>query len=305
MSKLLFIIIGINIFCYKLSAQEDSLFNSAYNDSTKYIDPLTPDSIPRVYLSELFDYSQKHIHSSPVFNKEMTEMYFSLYEDNELPQKIFYTKKIDSKWITPTLINFSGEYQDGGPVLSTDDNTIYFYSRRPIKGVKERKVSAIWFAKQERDTWGTPSLLLRSDTSNTYLPCYVKDSVIYYTVSDNTKRYSIYKGVIRGNKIINEVKLGENINSDTDVNSHLFLNNTEEYMFFWRYNRDDVKERGIYISFKDSKSEWGTPLPLYQLLGLENTRFPYLTPDGKYFIFTSVIKGVERLYWVDASFVTD
>lgn len=80
----------------------------------------------------------------------------------------------------------------------------------------------------------------------------------------------------------------------------------ESYLIFCStkpggYGRDD-----FYISFRNEKGSWSKPVNMGEKInspGSDNR--PYITPDGKFFFFTSMKRGNRDIYWVDAEIIAE
>jgi len=77
------------------------------------------------------------------------------------------------------------------------------------------------------------------------------------------------------------------------------------FLVFTAVGRDDGHGSGdLYVSFRDPAGQW---LPAINMGGTINTPSsefcPTLSPDGRYFFFTSRRQGTDDIYWVDAEVI--
>jgi len=62
----------------------------------------------------------------------------------------------------------------------------------------------------------------------------------------------------------------------------------------------------LYITFKTNNDSWSKPVHIGNEINTEKSENrPYVSPDGKYFFYTSTIRGNRDIYWVDAQIIED
>src|SRR5262249_44858295 len=86
----------------------------------------------------------------------------TLYFEKSVPPHYLYilyeSQLVNGKWQKPKVLPFSGQYKDTDPVLSPDEQTLFFASDRPINGV-DRHHFYIWATRRSKDGWREPELL--------------------------------------------------------------------------------------------------------------------------------------------------
>ena len=95
--------------------------------------------------------------------------------------------------------------------------------------------------------------------------------------------------------------LGKEINTKY-FESKPFIASDERFLLFVRYGMPASINggRGLYISLRN-KDYSRTKAQLVNIRG----SLPKITPDGKYFFFTSKRSGNGDIYWVDAKIIND
>jgi Tol biopolymer transport system component len=69
---------------------------------------------------------------------------------------------------------------------------------------------------------------------------------------------------------------------------------------------DDLGNSDLYISFKKEDGSWTKLKNMGNKINSPETDYcPMLSPDGKYFFFTSKRSGNGDIYWVDAKIIDD
>ena len=231
-------------------------------------------------------------------------MYFSVYLNYDDPQRIFIAKKIDGIWQEPQIAEFSGQYQDGKPILSPDGNTLYFYSKRPInEGGNSSENAMIWFVKKNKGNRGNPKLLSFSPSLGTafYPDHYASNGLFYFSVKVAPNDYDIYQCEMKNDKPVKIKRVNEHISMKSIVDLGAATNPENNILVFQSNNRNNKNQAILYICKKQDNGEWSNPVPLSDLINQNTTRFASFTRDGKYFFFTSSKSGVEEIYWIKSS----
>lgn len=282
----------------------DTVFKNTYVFKGDYFSNNIPDTEPLLFAKGLIDPELHHFHSAPIFSTDYQEMYFSVYLNYEEPQRIFISKKINGIWQKPELANFSGQYQDGRPMLSLDGKTLYFYSKRPIdEGNTPSKNSMIWFVKKNNGTWGKPKLLeFDSSLAIAFYPDhYTSDGIFYFSVKITPGDYDLYQCEIINDKPINIKRLDEPVSMKNIADLGAVTNFENNILVFQSNNRNNKKQIILYASIMQENGKWGDPVPLSDKINQSITRFASFSRDGKFFFFASSKSGVEEIYWIKSS----
>ena len=277
-----FLVLGIILSSISFSADIPSdLFSKFVNIKGKYLGQQPPGLIPKLFAPFLLDYKKHHMHSAPAFSPAGNEIYFSAYVKNELPQRIFYTKmSVDGIWSKPEVVSFSGEYQEGGPIMSPDGKRIYFYSKRPFKdGEKVRKKSLIFYAERKKEGgWSKAIRLIVPEGLGlgNYPSHFGKDGCLYIEVKMARKNYKMFKAYIKDNRVTSVVKMDKPVTFDPK----------EEYLIHKKINWNTYVSH-FEIAFKKKDGLWTKSQLMGDTINSKQTssRFPSFSPDGKYFFF--------------------
>lgn len=269
-----------------------------------YFSNNTPDIEPLLFAEGLINPQIHHFHSAPVFSPDYNEMYFSLYPNYSDPQCIFISKKRNGVWLKPKLAEFSGQYQDGGPMLSPDGKTLYFYSKRPIHtGETPSENSMIWFVKKNNGNWGEPQLLsMNSSLGIAFYPDhYASNGRFYFSIKIAPGDYDLYQCEIENDKPVNIKRIDEPVSMKNIVDLGAVTNPENSILVFQSNNRNDENQAILYACRKQKNGKWGEPVPLSDKINQNTTRFASFSRDGKYFFFASSKSGVEEIYWIKSS----
>ncbi len=287
----------------ELQCQVDTVFSNFKPLSGKYFSESEPGTSPEVFAPNLLNSKIHHLHSAPAFTSDMLEMYFSVYINNEHPQRIFVSKKTDGYWQKPELASFSGVYQDGGPVLSPDGNTLFYYSKHPdTEGDEQRAKSRIRYVTRENGGWSKSKVLefTRPDAISFYPSHYSTDGTFYFFAEVGKRDYDIFKCRLTDNKAYDIERLDDPVSFEGKIESGAVTDPENRIMIYFTYGRAGENKAGLYHRMKQSDGTWGNQVLFEDKDYLTESRFAGFTPDGKYFFFLSYKEGHEQIYWVSS-----
>lgn len=274
--------------------------------SGPYFGQKPPGMIPEMFAQFIAD-SNDHKHSAPAFSGDGTEMFFSVFLGNDFPERIMVTRLVDGIWSKPTEAAFSGTFHEGGPKFAPDGNRLYFYSRRPTSGGTEpSETPNIWHVDRTDDGWSDPILLtLFSDFEYGATIGFVgTDESVYATIeTKNPRDFDLWVARKERDTFAKPVKIGSPISKPGSYEFGGILIDDGQTLIFsaaFRYHTGGVD---LFISTKNEDSTWSEPRRMGDMINRGNGRFAGLSPDGKYFYFTSYRSGPEEIYWVDASII--
>jgi hypothetical protein len=289
---------------------------------TPYLGQKPPGMKPEVFAPEKVS-SEHQEHSSLAFSPDGKELWWSLWQLphdlDRYPQVIKYIKFENNTWSKPKVAPFSGKYRDGGPTFSPDGSRLYFYSRRPIQENDETMHdNDIWYVERKNNGWSQP-VNLGSVVNTSFIeatPCLAANGNLYFTsdrnqYEDPTGNYDLFVSEYKNGSFIEPKDLGDAINTSYARESFPYIAPDESFIIFSRDNRKFDTEgnkmegdRKLMISFKDEDGYWRRAINMGS--EYKNTRFPSVSPDGRYLFFTKYTKGNnEDFYWVDAKIIAN
>lgn len=186
----------------------------------------------------------------------------------------------NQEWIKPQIARFSGEYSEYDPLFSPDGKRLYFSSERPIESRATTGMTNIWYVERVDSVWSEPKLVELGKEGN-YYSSITKNGDIYFNIWNTGDIYKATK-TPQGYKA---EPLPEVINSK-DPEGDPFISPDEDYIIFRGYN-NSLGFGDLFISFKIDDN-WTQPENLGEPINSEDHEMcPYVTPDGKFFIFAS------------------
>ncbi len=218
------------------------------------------------------------------------EMFYTLQFRGGLISTILHSKKINDKWAKPEIASFCGLYGDLEPAFSPDGSKLYFVSNRPMSDAGKTKDYDIWYVTKENGKWTNPQNAgapINTEKDEFY-PSIAKSGNIYFTRAVEGREEDIMVCRYENDKYEPAEGLSDSVNSVADE-FNAFVDPDEQYIFFSSYGRkDDLGNGDLYLSKKNEKGEWMQAMHLDKNINSRGIDYcPYITPDKKYFFFTS------------------
>jgi ankyrin repeat protein len=245
------------------------------------------------------------LHSTAVFSPDGNEVYWAPMM--RFPAEIYsrggllMMKRVNGRWTPPEWALFSGpEGNDDVPFFSQDGKKIYFISRRPLPGEKERGSERIWFADRTPSGWSEPQPLDPNVNSvdKHWEFSLDRERNVYFggQAADSLGRQDIYLARFVEGKYEKPVNLGVPINSAAGENTP-FIAPDGSYLLFER-------EYDLWVSFRGTDGAWSEPVKLGPDVNSPSVELcPIVTADGKYLFFLSQRDGESHAYWVRADVI--
>ena len=242
------------------------------------------------------------IHSTAVFSPDGNEVYWApmMAFPGEIYSRggLLMMKRVDGRWTPPAWAPFSGPNgEDDVPFFSSDGKRIYFISRRPLPGEREKGSEKIWFADRTSAGWSEPRPLDRvvNEHPMHWEFSLDKEKNLYFAgqAPDSLGRQDIYLARFADGKYEKPANLGRPINSAAGENTP-FIAPDGSYLLFER-------EYDLWVSFRGSGGAWSEPVKLGPEVNSPSIDLcPIVTADGKYLFFLSQRDGESHAYWVSA-----
>jgi Tol biopolymer transport system component len=242
--------------------------------------------------------STEGFETHPAFTPDGRTLYFVKSTPSFTDWKIYVSRYADGRWSVPEVAPFSGKYRDADPFVTADGSLLYFISDRPVDGRPHEDMD-IWVMKRASDgSWGPPENLgapVNSEGSE-WLPRPAANGTLYFG-SDRPGghgRTDLYRARRAGDRFAPVENLGPAINSGADEYEPCIAPDESFLVFMAAGRPDDTGGGDLYISYRKDGA-W-TPArnlgPTINRRGLDIS--PYLSPDGKYFFFSSARKQGDR-----------
>jgi hypothetical protein len=247
-----------------------------------------------------------------VFSPDGNEFYYSQTNKGKKKDQIMVMRRVNDIWTRPEVAPFSGVYDDCDVSISNDGNRLFFISiGRTLPGKKTpTKRNYMWFMDRIHIGWGEPQLLEYPGNVGGVYPVVAKNGNLYFSsrLSDSFGGADIYRCRFVKDSYAEPENLGGAINSRYNE-SDTFVAPDESYLIVTCWEHPENIGGGksdLYISFRQSDGAWTTLQNMGKIINTEYIEFcPTLSPDGKYFFFSSDRIDVDKcdIYWVSAKII--
>jgi hypothetical protein len=271
-----------------------------------YLGQKPPGMTPEIFAPGFISTDKRELNS--VFTPDGKEFYYSIQAPGA-GYKIYYTKETRNGWSNPKPVPFSSDNSDVDMCITHDGKRMYFGSKRPVNGIKQDDFK-IWYVERIDDGWSEAKYLESpiNEGKRALYPTVSKKGTMFFQAirKDVIGERDIYYSELVDGKYMEPVHLGSEINSKYGEGDVLIAPD-ESYMIVNSNGRPDVIGRGdLYISFKKKDGTWTKLENMGDKINTTETDYcPMLSPDGKYFFFTSGKTGNGDIYWVDAKIIEE
>lgn len=271
-----------------------------------YLGENPPGKIPQIFSPGFISTEKAELNS--VFTPDGREFYFAIYTPGK-GCKIYFTKDKGSGWSLPEPVAFSSQDSDVDMCITPNGARMYFGSTRPVNGIKQTDYK-IWYVDRTGEGWSSAKYLdapINSGERALYPSVSKNWTMFFQAVRDDTfGSRDIYYSRLEKNGYSEPIHLGREINSEYSEGDVLIAPD-ESYMIVNSSGRpDDLGGSDLYISFKKRDGSWTKLKNMGSKINSPETDYcPMLSPDGKYFFFTSKRSGSGDIYWVNAKIIDD
>ncbi len=275
------------------------VFSSSFAQTNlPYLGETPPSDVPKVFAHGVISQENRSEFGS-IFSKDGTEFFFAI--DNNKAE-IKYSKWTKGSWTTPTTIIGHATYSYNDPMLSPDEQRLYYISDQPRAGQQNGNYD-IWYSERRTDGWSEPINAGNAINSpkNEYYISFTADGTMYFssnkhTTDDNNNDFDIYVSENVNGVFQEPAKLSSAINT-TAYEADVFVAPDEAYIIFCSRRKEGLGRGDLYISHKQGNGEWSEAKSLKAPINTERHELcPWVTSDGKYFLYTSN----QDIYWVSA-----
>jgi hypothetical protein len=262
------------------------------SDKDAYFREPRPGSVPRIFAPGVI--------SDAMSNRDMAvdpsgkELFYTIQGASGQVSVILYSRWRDGSWTRPEVAPFSGRYNDLEPAFSYDGNTLFFASNRPVDGsaAGTGKDYDIWMVKKEAGGWGRPTRLdtVINSPKDEFYPSVARNGNLYFTrvMAHGKGKEDIAVSEWKDGRYQEPYSLPEAINTEY-YEFNAFIDPDERFLLFTSFGRkDDMGGGDLYLAYKNEQGEWMPAVHLDSTINSAAIDFcPFISPDKKYFFFTS------------------
>ncbi len=264
-----------------------------------YLGQKPPETTPKVFARGII--STEVSEGCSYFSKDGQLYLFA--RGGSVEPGIFFMEQKDGVWSKPQLASFSAGRHDWDFTLAPDGKTVFVASGRPHKtGGSPERDHSIWVSKRTKKSWSEPYLLpfpVNAGQHDSY-PSVTEDGTLYFfsNRSGGLGMGDIYRSRKTNGQYTKIINLGTPLNTEFhEVDP--FIAPDESYMILCSDRPGGYGKADIYISFRKDNGSWTEPVNLGEKVNSPYDEYiPAVTPDGKYFFFTTNKTGNRDIYWV-------
>jgi hypothetical protein len=209
----------------------------------------------------------------------------------------------NGKWSDPVLLPFSEKFMLWDFSIAPDGETMIFSSNIRIEELKtDGEEGCIWTARRTENGWTSPEYL-KSPVNTRW-----HDS--FPSLAGNMNLYFFSRRP--GGKGLSDLYMSKFENGTYSVIENLgepfntkyhewdpFIAPDESYLIFCSKKSGGFGEDDFYISFRSEHGSWTKPVNMGNKINSpKSDNRPYVSPDGKFFFYTSDKSGSRDVYWV-------
>ena len=251
-------------------------------DRTDYLGQTPPGNTPI-----LFAVSDAWGNRDMAISPDGNDIFYTLQQNGLMLNAIMHVHRDHGTWTKPEVAPFSGQYGDLEPAFSPDGSRLYFTSNRPLTDTGAAKDFDIWYVPTNK--WG-PAVHLPAAINgpgDEFYASQARNGNLYFTREVRGRREDIVMCAFHNGVYDSARSLSDSVNSQySEYNA--YVDPDERYLIFGSYGRKDHGGGDLYISIRRPDGTWGTARNLPAPLNSDALDYsPFVTPDGKYFFFTS------------------
>jgi Tol biopolymer transport system component len=202
-------------------------------------------------------------------------------------------------WSAPTLMPFSGRFEDYEPAVAPDGSMLVFNSRRPHDDGRTSRHNDLWVVRREGAGWGAPRMireLSTFDADESYATLTRDGRIIFHVwraLGGSRGRSDLYEARLRDGRFQAPTRLP--LSTDDLAEGDPWVAPDGSYLVFtrWPQEGDWQTTCDLYIAFADGV-RWTSAVPLTEL----NTPGPdyavTVSPDGERVFYRAGNEYIER-----------
>jgi len=292
------ILVGIIVLISSCGLEQRTKVASSDNYLMTYLGQEKPSDQPEIFAPNIIS-KQDRYEFGCTFSKSGEEFFFGI--EGEEKAEIYYTKLKDGIWTSPEPLYKNALYSSNDPMLSPNENRLYFISDTVSHKIEKNSDIDIWYSEREGDGWSDPINAgdQINSSRNEYFISFSNDETMYFSSNSNAEKgkeynYDIYYSKYKNGKYLKPNVLPQEINTSR-YEADAFIADDESYIIFCAKRRGGLGNGDLYISFKDKEGNWMPSVNMGPTINTHHHELcPFVTNDGKFLFFTSN----KDIYWV-------
>ena len=223
-------------------------------------------------------------------------------------EPLYFTEFRNGSWTEPEVTPFSDLFPYNFTV-APDDKTLYFTSLRSAEDHEViLKQADVWKVEKTADGWTEPETFgppVNSIDNFENYPSITADHTLYFMSyrDDGLGKDDIYRLELVDGEYQELENIGAPVNTiHAEVDP--FISADESYLIFCSEKPGGFGGFDLYISFRKPDGTWTEPMNMGESINSAGAEFrPSVSPDQKYFFFTSDRSGVGEIFWISTDII--
>ena len=308
LSKKIYLIVILNLFAFTSCKTQDK--KKSETDFSHLTGPYLGQS-PPVMAPELFApgiISTDAGEGCSGWGNDIEYFIFQRWLDGK--SRLYIMNQINGVWSAPELLPFVDKYQVGDFTIAPDGKTMVFASKIFIDEIgSESEGGNIWIVEKTETGWSEPKhigLGINTKYHDSY-PCLTANRNLFF-FSRRPGGYGdsdLYMSKFIEGKYQAPVNLGQKLNTEYHE-WDTYTAPDESYMIYCSMMPGGMGSDDLYVTFKTGDGSWSEPVNMGTEINTDKSENrPYVSPDEKYFFYTSNKRGNRNIYWMDAKIIDE
>jgi hypothetical protein len=267
-----------------------------------YFGQKEPGLIPTLFAPNVVSI-ENSVHTA-MFHPDGKEFYFTKSLVKEGAEAIMVMKKINGKWTLPKRWIVLEDPYEFDAFITPDGSKLFFCSQKKVRDSDAQKNADMWVMNRKGNGWGKPIHLGNelNTSGNEWFPTVSKKGMLVFSINEGRKSTIYYSNWVNG-KYQKPIAFDDKINSGGYDYDPLIAPD-ESFLIFASGRKGGFGANDLYISFKKEDGTWTQAKNMGDTINSKTTEYaPSLSPDGKYFFFTSNVEGSSDIYWVSSKVI--
>ena len=269
----------------------------------KYLGQEEPGLTPKLFAPN-FVSTENYIHTA-MFHPNEKELYFTASLRKIQTEALMVTQKKNGVWTKPKRLDILGDQREFDSFITQDGKKLFYCSDRKVRETDTIANADIWMMERKGKSWGKPIHLGNEVNSpkNDWFPTVSNNGLLVFSPSIG-RDGKIVHSTMKNGVYQKPIPFGENINAPESYNYDPLIAPDESFLIFASRREGNIGAADLYISIKKEDGTWTQAKNMGDVINTKTTDYAAsLSPDGKYFFYTSNVNGSSDIYWVSAQVI--
>ncbi len=269
----------------------------------KYLGQKEPKLKPIMFAPN-FVSTENYIHTA-VFHPNEKELYFTASLRKIRTEAIMVSKIKNGVWTKPKRLDIFGDTKEFDSFITQDGKKLFYCSNRKVRETDTIQNADIWMMERKGNSWGKPIHLGNevNSSKNDWFPTVSNKGMLVFSPSIGREAKIVYS-TLKDGVYQKPIAYGKNVNGENAYNYDPLIAPDESFLIFSSRREGGFGGADLYICFKKEDGTWTEAKNMGETINSKTADYaPSLSPDGKYFFFTSNVMGSSDIYWISSEII--